>query len=146
MNIKDFMTTSHRECDRLLALAEDAVEKNNFIEASKKYAEFKAETLNHFSMEEDYLFLLLGERSGMGESGPISVMKMEHNQARILFDKLDEAIITSDAERFFALSESLMILLQQHNTKEEQILYTMMQAVLGSESDAIVVKLMSYGK
>lgn len=146
MTIKDFMTHSHRGCDQLLVLVEDAVDKNDFEGAETRYKDFKDETLNHFAMEESFLFPLFEEKSLMGKNGPTQVMRMEHEQARMIFSKMDEALLQRDGDRFFGLSESLMILLQQHNAKEEQMLYTMMQNLLGAQNDEIVSELMNYGK
>ena len=145
MTIKDFMTHHHRGCDQLLALAEDALDKNDFEDAQKKYDDFKEETLKHFEMEENYLFLLFEEKSGMTQ-GPTQMMRMEHTQAKMLFSKLDEAMSQKERDRFFSLSESLMILLQQHNAKEEQMLYTMIQSHLNADNETIVGELMNYGK
>lgn len=143
MTIKDFMTHHHRECDRHLAAVETAVEVKDFDEAMSKYSSFKAETLKHFKMEEEYLFPMFEQKTGM-TVGPTQVMRMEHAQARSLFEKLDEALGQKQDERFFSLSDSLMILLQQHNAKEEQMLYTMMQRVMDDENDEIVERLSSY--
>ncbi|MBU0632571.1 hemerythrin domain-containing protein [bacterium] len=145
MTIKDFMTFKHRACDELLALAEEAVEKKDFADAEEKYREFKDETLKHFDTEEGYLFPIFEEKTGMTQ-GPTQVMRMEHTQTRMLFEKLDEAMAHKNSDRFFSLSESMMILLQQHNAKEEQMLYTMMQNVLSEQNDEIVQRLMEYGK
>ncbi len=143
MTIKDFMTHKHRECDEYLSKAEDAIEKNDEQKAKEEYKNFKKETMLHFDMEEDYLFPMFEEKTGMTQ-GPTQVMRMEHAQAKSLFEKLDEAINSMDKERFFGLSESMMILLQQHNAKEEQMLYTMMQMHLGDRNDEIVQHLMEY--
>jgi iron-sulfur cluster repair protein YtfE (RIC family) len=53
------------------------------------------------------------------------MMRLEHEQMRALFPGLDAAIGQQDPERFLGLSDSLMVLIQQHNMKEEQILYPM---------------------
>jgi len=58
-------------------------------------------------MEEEYLFPMLEEKSGMGNMGPTNVMRMEHAQAKALFEKMDEAYNTKDKERAFALGESI---------------------------------------
>ncbi|WP_457750348.1 hemerythrin domain-containing protein [Sulfurimonas sp.] len=145
MTIKDFMTNKHRECDYLLTQAEDLLEKGEFDDALAKYIAFKNETLLHFTMEEEYLFPMLEEKSGMGNMGPTNVMRMEHTQAKSLFEKLDEAYNAKDKERAFSLGESMNILLQQHNLKEEQMLYTMMNSALAQDSQEIVEKLQNYG-
>lgn len=145
MTIKDFMTNMHRECDQLLTQAEDFLDNGQFDEALAKYIAFKEETLQHFTMEEEYLFPMLEEKSGMGNMGPTNVMRMEHAQAKSLFEKMDEAYNAKDKERAFALGESMNILLQQHNLKEEQMLYTMMNSALAENADEIVAKLQNYG-
>jgi len=140
MTIKDFMTYKHRECDHFLAQAEDAVEKGDFDGAFEKYLAFKNETLKHFDMEEEYLFPMFEEKTGMTQ-GPTQVMVMEHTQAKGLFEKMDEAYNAKDKDRIFGLGESMHILLQQHNQKEEQMLYTMIQQHLTNENDTVVDKL-----
>ncbi len=145
MTIKDFMTNKHRECDHLLTQAEDFLDNGEFDEALGKYIAFKNETLLHFKMEEEYLFPLLENKSGMGNMGPTNVMRMEHTQAKSLFEKMDEAYNAKDKERAFALGESMNILLQQHNLKEEQMLYTMMNNTLAQNAQEIVEKLQDYG-
>jgi len=144
MTIKDFMINKHRDCDRYLTLVEDAIESKDFDDAMIRYIKFKDETLQHFKMEEEYLFPMFTEKSAMGEGGPTQVMIMEHNQAKNIFTKLDEAMNDKDVDRFYGLSDSLMILLQQHNAKEEQMLYTMIQNTLNEQNDEIVKKLLSY--
>ncbi len=143
MTIKDFMTHKHRECDHLLAEAEEVVEKGDFDSALEKYLAFKNETLKHFDMEEEYLFPLFEQKTGMTQ-GPTQVMRMEHAQAKSLFEKMDEAYNAKDKDRIFGLGESMNILLQQHNAKEEQMLYTMIQQHLISENDEIVEKLQNW--
>ena len=145
MTIKDFMTNKHRECDYLLTQAEDLLDKGEFDEALSRYMAFKNETLLHFKIEEEYLFPMLEEKSGMGNMGPTNVMRMEHAQAKSLFEKMDEAYDAKDKERAFALGESMNILLQQHNLKEEQMLYTMMNSTLAEDAQEIVQKLQNYG-
>ncbi len=143
MTIKDFMTHKHRECDHFLAEAEDAVEKGDFDTALEKYLAFKNETLKHFDMEEEYLFPMFEQKTGMTQ-GPTQVMRMEHAQAKSLFEKMNEAYNAKDKDRIFGLGESMNILLQQHNAKEEQMLYTMMQQHLMSQNDEIVEKLQNW--
>lgn len=145
MTIKDFMTNKHRECDHLLTQAEDLLDTGAFEEAQSKYNAFKDEALLHFTMEEEYLFPMLEEKSGMGSMGPTSVMRMEHSQAKALFEKMDESYRDQDKERAFSLGESMNILLQQHNLKEEQMLYTMINNTFAQDSQVIVEKLQNYG-
>ncbi len=144
MTIKEFMSNNHKECDELLAILESAVESADWKKAHKLNEEFKNETLKHFDMEENYLFPMFDEKAPSGGCGPTQVMKMEHEQARTVFPKLEESIKEKDSDRFFGLSESLMILIQQHNSKEEQMLYTMIQNIFNGENDTIIDGLKNY--
>ena len=54
--------------------------------------------------------------------GPTRMMRMEHEQMRQLFSELAEALENRDKDGYLGLSETLMILMQQHNMKEEQVL------------------------
>jgi hemerythrin-like domain-containing protein len=57
---------------------------------------------------------------------------------RNLIAEMGRSIEAKDKDKFFGNSETLMILMQQHNMKEEQMLYTMAQQHLSAESDRIV--------
>ncbi|NOR57820.1 MAG: hemerythrin domain-containing protein, partial [Sulfurimonas sp.] len=94
----------------------------------------------HFKMEEMVLFPMFEQKTGMTE-GPTQVMVMEHEQMRKLLSKMEDAVESNDNDKFFSLSETLMILMQQHNMKEEQMLYTMIQQHLGDDADHIISRM-----
>ncbi len=134
--IKEYLTNDHRKCDEIFAKMEEGA--NNSLESAKELAEeFVADMERHFQMEERVMFLEFETKTGMTQ-GPTAMMRQEHTQMRALMQQLLEAIDAGNKEKFFGLSETLMILLQQHNMKEEQMLYTMAQQHLSAESDRIV--------
>ncbi|MFA5454574.1 MAG: hemerythrin domain-containing protein [Sulfurimonas sp.] len=134
--IKEYLTASHGECDELFANMEDAVSKS--IERAKEaYETFAKEIERHFQMEERVMFLEFEQKTGMTQ-GPTAMMRHEHAQMRNLIAEMGKAIEAKDKDKFFGNSETLMILMQQHNMKEEQMLYTMAQQHLSAESDRIV--------
>ena len=136
-NIKDFMTQDHRDCDEIFAQMEDAVATKS-DEATTKFEEFADALTNHFKMEEMILFPAFEQASGMRE-GPTQVMAMEHEQMRGILSRMNTAI--EDKDKFFGLSETLMILMQQHNMKEEQMLYPMAEQHLGDDADHIISRM-----
>ena len=138
-NIKDFMTQDHKECDEIFAQMEDVV-ANKSDEALSKFEEFQDALTNHFKMEEMVLFPMFEQKMGMSQ-GPTQVMVMEHEQMRKLLSEMEDAIEANDNDKFFSLSETLMILMQQHNMKEEQMLYTMIQEQLGDDADHIISRM-----
>ena len=114
MIISNYMKNEHRECDTLFAASEEAVARDEWEVAGERFLAFSNETLTHFKKEEESLFPAFEVQTGMTE-GPTQVMRYEHDQVRSL------------------IAESMMILLQQHNMKEEQMLYAMCDRALPQE-------------
>ncbi|MEJ5338295.1 MAG: hemerythrin domain-containing protein [Aquificaceae bacterium] len=122
--ITEYLTEEHRECDDLYARVEELVSSGSWEEAKKAFELFKVETLRHFQREEDVLFPEFEGRTGI-VMGPTQVMRMEHAQARELLERMEQALESRDKKAFLSTGETFMILIQQHNMKEEQILYPM---------------------
>lgn len=135
-NIKEYLTTDHRRCDELLASMEESATSS--FESSKDACQaFVNETERHFQMEERVMFLEFEAKTGMTQ-GPTAMMRHEHSQMRSLMQQMLDAIDAGNKDKFFGLSETLMILMQQHNMKEEQMLYPMAQQHLSAESERVV--------
>jgi len=132
MIISNYMKTEHRDCDTLFASAEEAVALGEWSVAEQRFIEFSNETLTHFKREEEILFPAFEAQTGSSE-GPTQVMRFEHDQVRGLIGKMAEAIESQDKDAYLSLAESMMILLQQHNMKEEQMLYAMCDRILPPE-------------
>ena len=134
--IKEFLTNDHRQCDESFAQMEEAVASES-PEAISKFEGFHEEMIRHFDMEEKVMFPAFENKTGMTQ-GPTQAMRNEHEQMRIMMTQMVEAIGAKNQERFFGLSETLMMLMQQHNMKEEQMLYTMAEQHLGAQNEQIV--------
>ncbi len=124
MDISQYLTPEHRECDVIFARAEEAAAKGDFAKTKEEFIKFADETLLHFKKEEEEFFPAFEEATGSSD-GPTRVMRYEHEQVRGLLGKMVQAIESEDKDAYLSLAESLMILLQQHNMKEEQMLYAM---------------------
>lgn len=135
-SIRDFLATDHRSCDELFAEMESKA-NNSLVDAKEACEAFIYETEKHFQMEERVMFVEFEAKTGMTQ-GPTAMMRQEHQQMRILMEALREAQQNNDVDKFFGTSETLMILMQQHNMKEEQMLYPMAQQHLSTEADRIV--------
>ncbi len=123
------MKDEHRECDTLFAKAEEAVALNEWDVAQERFLEFADDTLKHFKKEEEELFPTFEAQTGSSE-GPTTVMRFEHEQVKGLIGKMAHSLEDQDRDAYLSLAESMMILLQQHNMKEEQMLYAMCDRVL----------------
>ena len=76
-------------------------------------------------------------------TGPTQVMRGEHQQMRALIDDINKALKAEDKDQFLGLSETLMILMQQHNMKEEMMLYPMCQQQI-QQTDEVQEKIAEF--
>jgi len=136
-DISATMTHDHRHCDELFAAAEEAVSQGDWEAGGGRFASFREAMEQHFRREEEVLFPAFEARTS-SSLGPTQVMRMEHRQMRQLFDKLAQAVAQRDADGYLGDAETLMILIQQHNMKEEQILYRMADQTLGDEAEGLL--------
>ena len=65
------------------------------------------------------------------------MMRMEHEQMRALVNEVNKAAADKDSDQFLALTETLMMTMQQHNMKEEQMLYPMIDHAMTNVADLI---------
>ena len=135
-SIIDYMTKKHRDCDDAFAAAEQAVSTDDWGQANDHWRAFADELERHLQMEEQVLFPKL-EETNPSSGGPTNMMRMEHQQMRSLVHQINEALSEQLDENFFGLSETLMVLMQQHNMKEEQVLYPMADQTLSAPEDVI---------
>lgn len=135
--IHSYMSADHRHCDESLAHLEVAVSKENWEDAMKLSNQFVHEMERHFSREENILFPAFEEATGMTQ-GPTMVMRMEHVQMKEMLKQLAEAVVNKNSDRVLGLTETLMIYIQQHNGKEEQMLYNMCDMHLRGQVEDLV--------
>ena len=141
--ISTYMTADHRHCDRYLANFEQAVDRREWEPAGIAGQDLRASLLSHFAREEEKLFpdlLAVDPRA----RGPVQVMTMEHRQMRALLDELGEALGKQDAPGCLGLAETLHFLIQQHNAKEEGILYPLADQGLAPRAEELVEQLKAF--
>ena len=72
-------------------------------------------------------------------------MRTEHQQMRGLFEELRAGMANQDADGVLGAAETLNVLMQQHNLKEEEILYPMTDQALGADAETFARKLGAAG-
>ena len=120
----EFMQIHHGQCDQLYADGENSLLDEQMEEGVGQITTFLSEMERHFLMEETVLFPTFEDISGMRQ-GPTQVMRMEHQQMRSLLARMSDAVTRMDRDEILEVGETLLILMQQHNMKEEGILYPM---------------------
>ena len=137
-----FFTAHHRTCDLLWATIEAAVEQGDATTARDAYAQFESTLRLHLAMEEEVLFPAFEEATGM-TMGPTRVMRMEHVQMRGLLSQM-AAAAAANLDALIEHGDTLLMITQQHNLKEEGVLYPMVDAHLGSAWPEIAHRLEGY--
>ncbi len=130
----------HRHCDDLFVAAEEAVQRHDWAVAAQSFARFHAQMRAHFKAEEELLFPAFEAATGMN-AGPTQMMRYEHEQMRSLLSQLAGACATRDDESYAGAAETLLMLMQQHNMKEENILYPMCDQTLGAGAERVCTQI-----
>lgn len=136
MTFSKYLGDDHSRCDTLFAAAEQAVATHSPT-AAQAHQAFVDAVEHHFMMEEEVLFPAFENASG-SEMGPTTVMRHEHGQMRQLFTQMDEAIQSGQWDDYLGAGETLLILMQQHNAKEEQMLYPMSERMLAEAQQQLL--------
>ncbi len=134
--ISQTLPDHHKYCDAIFAAAEEAAQLGNWAECGTACGRFSRQLLAHFDAEESLLFPAFESASGMSD-GPTQVMRLEHGQMRQLLGQLEAARRARDTETFAGVAETLLIVMQQHNMKEENILYPMCEQALGAQAEPL---------
>ena len=131
MSITTPLSQHHKHCDEIFASAEEACADGDWATGEQAFALLRDQLETHFGSEEELLFPAFETATGM-TSGPTEVMRGEHRQMRDLLAQMQGALALRDSDAFGGAADTLLILMQQHNMKEENILYPMCDNALGS--------------
>lgn len=132
MSFADTFSQHHRHCDDAFARAEASAQSGDWAKARADFDAFSKAMAAHLGTEEQTLFPAFEDRTGMRQ-GPTQVMRLEHDQMRQLLGEMTAALEAKDADGFGGAAETLLVLMQQHNLKEEHMLYPMCDRALGGD-------------
>ncbi|MFO1402167.1 MAG: hemerythrin domain-containing protein [Steroidobacteraceae bacterium] len=135
-NVVEFLGADHRRCDAEFALAEAAAAEEDMPRCAALFQSFRAAVLRHFRMEEELLFPEFEAATG-SSAGPTAMMRHEHLMMRELLDTLQRCAEARDSAGYLGAADTLMVLMQQHNMKEEGILYPMCDQMLAGQWEAL---------
>jgi hemerythrin-like domain-containing protein len=135
--IGSYMINHHKECDEIFARAEEAAGGADWTRAQAQFETFANQMERHFDQEDNLLFPEFEKKTGHA-GGPTQVMRMEHDQMRVVMHEMRSALDAKDVQQYLGLSETFLVLMQQHNFKEEGILYNMIDQVLGDQAERLL--------
>ena len=136
-SVYNYMAKDHTRCDDLYAKGESALLEGDNEVGGEAISGFITGMLRHFKIEEEVLFPTFEENTGM-IGGPTEVMRMEHTQMKGILSQMQAAVASGDFGSIAGLGETLVILMQQHNMKEENMLYPMMEQHLSDQLSSLI--------
>jgi len=139
-SIRDLMAADHGQCDDCLVAVERSVARAAWADADAEFGRLRDAMQRHFDAEEAVLFPAFEAHTGM-RMGPTQVMRGEHGQMRELLGAAKIALEARDAEEYSGTAETLLIMMQQHNMKEENILYPMCDQQLAAQLEKLLAQL-----
>ena len=126
-----FYEKDHDRLDELFKTFQTS-KRMDFAKAKEAFKEFKVGLQRHIVWEEELLFPVWEEKTGMIEDGPTPVMRFEHSQIKQLLGAIHEKVegqnLDTDQDE-----HALVNLLSSHNRKEERALYPAIDNVISAE-------------
>jgi len=142
--LAEFFEQDHRDCDARWADVEELLDTEDIEAARPAWQKYLAGMQRHIAMEEEVLFPAFEAASGMSEGGPTAVMRLEHQQIRTLLGEIGSTIEVGDCEQAIEVGDTLLMLIQTHSAREEEILYPMAENLLSSRWSELSAQLARY--
>jgi regulator of cell morphogenesis and NO signaling len=134
--ITTFYEEDHDRLDELFKTFQ-RLKRSDFAKAKDAFKEFKVGLQRHIVWEEELLFPMWEEKTGMIEDGPTPVMRFEHGQIKQLLDTIHQKVEKQNPETDQE-EQALLNLLSSHNRKEERALYPAIDNVTSAEERAMI--------
>ena len=117
--ILEFMSKDHDSLDNLFEEF-NKLRKSDISRAKSLFLEFSVGLQAHIAWEEDILFPIFERGTGMYDTGPTAVMRMEHGHIKNFLEEISGKVLADELDE---LGIKLLEVLGSHNQKEENILY-----------------------
>jgi regulator of cell morphogenesis and NO signaling len=121
----------HERLDALLQSFQ-TLKHQDFSNAKEAFRQFKSGLERHIRWEENLLFPLWEEKTGMFDAGPTVVMRHEHRRIEEQLQAIDRNVAEENMDDAQA-EQALRALLAAHNLKEERVLYPAIDQVATTE-------------
>lgn len=137
--MSSFLLDDHRRLDGLFREFQRLVTQE-VVSADETFSRFVRGLERHLEWEEELLFPLFEQRSGMTGVGPTAVMRAEHRCFKVLLDRIQDRL--SAGLSLDGLDKELFDALTVHNRKEEALLYPWLDGLLSEEEAGMLVNRM----
>lgn len=135
--ICEYLAEEHLRCDRLFARVETCIASRDWAKAAEQFRNFEDALGRHILMEEGILFPAFANAVS-NASAPIGMLRTEHQRLKAIMERLADSIQCESVRDFTLHADSYVLLIQQHNMKEEEMLYPFLDRVLADSRGRVV--------
>lgn len=136
--ITECLKADHLRLDRLLDETFETVARGDLRGARVRFPEFARHLRDHMRFEEEFMFPIV-ERTICAAEGPICVMRRDHREIEDRLAGMQAALYLGDLAALRAEHEALVMTLENHNGREERVLYPAIDRVLDDAARARLV-------
>src|SRR3989338_6384720 len=141
MTITDYYAKDHDRLDSFLKNYQQ-LKRSNFPKAKEAFVQFLFGLKRHIIGEEDILFPLFEKKTGISPAaGPTAVMRTEHRQIKTALEAIHAQVAKgspeTDADEIILFS-----VLNEHNLKDERILYPAIDRSVSEDETAEIFRRM----
>jgi regulator of cell morphogenesis and NO signaling len=136
--ITEFFEQDHDRLDELFKIFQQS-KRSDFPRAKEAFKEFKFGLQRHIVWEEDLLFPIWEQKTGMSDSGPTPIMRNEHRQIGQQLEAIHQKVADQNPDTDQE-EQALLDILGSHNRKEERALYPAIDQVAGAEEREIIFR------
>lgn len=136
-SIDQIMQHDHERLDLLLEQSAETVSHGAWQEAAHFLEAFRHGIVDgHMTVEESTLFPAFERQKGDAAQSLTALLRKGHQDLRIFFEEMAEAIQEQDAETFEDLLGTVQTILKQHDAREENELYPFLTTALTDHGEA----------
>lgn len=123
------LTEHHRRCWELFGEVEEIVRASDWHAFNRKLVALREEILGHFRFEEERLFPVYEEATGLRDG--TRELRTQHDDIRAILWALSSASAAHDPESCREEFDTLALLFRQHTETEEGMMYPAFERTLG---------------
>ncbi len=121
-SVMDFMGKDHDRLDEIFRRFAE-LNPENKLKQKHLFHDFNIGLKRHIVWEEEILFPIFESKTGMLDSSPTYVMRLEHKEIKDYLERIHNAFAKNNAKGINLLEQGILSVLTEHNEKEESVLY-----------------------
>lgn len=133
-SIQTAFAADHDRLDELFTRFQQH-KRSDFVRAREFFKEFKFGLQRHIIWEEQVLFPLFEQKTGIYHNGPTEVMRADHRRIGTHLEAIHDKVRRQDADSDHE-EQGLLTALAAHNEKEERVLYPTLDRLLTDDERA----------